>query len=232
MQVRSINSDLGNNNVRYNRQAGQNVAFGTILKNNLPKILHAGEDGRIKEGFLCVVSGPSGVGKDSILELFDRRYGFFSRIVTCTTREMRPGEVNGKSYHFLTPDTFKRGIENDEFLEYNNKFGERFYGVRTKDVKEAIATGNNIVLSIDPQGAMKVKKQIPGAILFFITPPSISELFARLNKRGTESAAAIMERVGRAVEELKFKDKYDVILQNDNLSESVDEMARIFNIKA
>lgn len=88
-----------------------------LPKNQLSKVLKVGEDG-IKDKFVCVVSGPSGVGKDSILNGFDEKYKFFSRVVTCNDRKPRPGEVNGVNYHFLSPEEFKKGIENDEFLEY------------------------------------------------------------------------------------------------------------------
>jgi guanylate kinase len=137
--------------------------------------------------------------------------------VTCTTREPRIGEVDGVSYNFLSTDEFKKGIENDEFLEYANVFGDRFYGTRKKDVEKALATGQNVIMCLDVDGAMTVKKKRPETIMMFVTPPSLAELENRLINRGTETINAIRERLNRASYELQFKDKYDVILQNDDL---------------
>ena len=137
MQVSLLGRDLDWKNKGLNSQNARNVEFGKITKNNLSKVLKVGEDG-IKDRFVCVVSGPSGVGKDSILNGFDKKYGFFSRVVTCTTRKPRPGEVNGVNYHFLSQEEFQKGIENDEFLEYVNVYADRFYGTRKKDVEEAL----------------------------------------------------------------------------------------------
>lgn len=223
MQVCALGRDLDC------RQNNRNIEFGKITKNQLSKVLKVGEEG-IKDKFVCVVSGPSGVGKDSILNGFDQKYKFFSRVVTCTTREPRPGEVNGVNYHFLTSEEFQRGIENDEFLEYVNVYGDRFYGTRKKDVEEALATGKNVIMALDVDGAAMVKKKRPGSVLLFFEPPSIEELASRLIKRGTETMAAIKERVAKASYELGFKDKYDVVIRNDDLAESVDEMAEVFKV--
>lgn len=230
MQINSIGRDLDCRRKGLNSNNARNVEFGTIMKNNLTKLLDVGENG-IKDKFVCVVSGPSGVGKDSILNGFDKKYGFFSRVVTCTTRKPRPGEVDGVSYHFLKQEEFKKGIENDEFLEYVNVYADKFYGTRKKDVDDALATGKNVVMALDVDGAMMVKKKRPESLLLFFEPPSMTELASRLVKRGTETLDAIKERLDKASYELGFKDKYDVIIRNDNLSESVEEMAEVFHAK-
>lgn len=227
MQISLLGRDL---DCRKNGRNAGNIEFGTITKNQLSKVLKVGEDG-IKDKFVCVVSGPSGVGKDSILNGFDEKYKFFSRVVTCTTRKPRPGEVNGVNYHFLSPEEFKKGIENDEFLEYVNVYADKFYGTRKKDVDGALATGKNVIMALDVDGAKMVKNKRPDSLLLFFEPPSIEELASRLIKRGTETLEAIKERLSKATYELGFKDKYDVVIRNDNLPESIDEMAQVFKVK-
>ena len=221
MHILPVNNYSNNN---------KNLSFNAIIKNKLPKSLKQ-DEGKIIDKFLCVVSGPSGCGKDSLLNGFDEKYGFFKRVVTCTTREPRAGEVDGISYHFLSSDEFKKGIENDEFLEYANVFGDRFYGTRKKDVDEALASGKNVVMCLDVEGAMNVKKKRPETVMLFVTPPSMEELAKRLINRGTETMTAIQERLGKANYELQFKDKYDIIIENDHLPNVIDEVAEVFKAK-
>lgn len=221
MQILPVNNHQNNN---------RKISFNAIIKNKLPKSLKQDEGG-IVDKFLCVVSGPSGCGKDSILNGFEDKYGAFKRVVTCTTRKPRIGEVDGVSYNFLSTDEFKKGIENDEFLEYANVFGDRFYGTRKKDVEKALATGQNVIMCLDVDGAMTVKKKRPETVMMFVTPPSLAELENRLINRGTETINAIRERLNRASYELQFKDKYDIILQNDDLYQTIDEMAQVFKVK-
>ncbi len=230
MQVRLSNNTLDNTTHGLSRNNTKGIGFGMIIKNNLPKVVKVGEEGII-DRFVCVVSGPSGVGKDSVLNKFNDMHDFFSRVVTCTTREPRPGEINGVNYHFLSADEFQKGIENDEFLEYVNVYADKFYGTRKKDVDAALATGKNVVMTLDVDGAMMVKKKRPESVLLFFEPPSVDELLNRLLKRGTETMSAIKERVNKANYELQFEDRYDVIIRNDNLNETVDEMAQVFKAK-
>lgn len=230
MQISLLGRDLDCRRKGLNSQNARNLEFGTIMKNRLSKVLKVGEEG-VKDKFVCVVSGPSGVGKDSILNGFDQKYGFFSRVVTCTTRKPRPGEIDGVNYHFLKPEEFKKGIENDEFLEYVNVYADKYYGTRKKDVDEALSTGKNVVMALDVDGAMMVKEKRPDSLLLFFEPPSLEELASRLIKRGTETLEAIRERLGKASYELGFKEKYDVIIRNDNLPETIDEMAQVFKVK-
>lgn len=236
MQVSLLSLNLSCRNTKNNmnscQQAGArtNMAFGQIVKNNLSKVLNVAEEG-IKDKFVCVVSGPSGVGKDTVINEFDRLHNFFARVVTCTTRKPRPGEIDGVNYHFLSPDEFRKGIENNEFIEFVNVYTDTFYGTRKKDIDAALATGKNAVMAIDVDGAMKVKKERSDILMMFITPPSMKELAARLRGRGTETAKAVSERLQKAKYELSFKDKYDVILQNDDFHKSVEEMAEIFHVK-
>jgi len=224
MQITLLNRNINSNNKK------NNLSFNAIKKNDLAKVVKQ-TDNEIVDRFLCVVSGPSGCGKDSLLNGFDSKYGFFKRVVTCTTREPRIGEVDGVSYNFLSTDEFKKGIENDEFLEYANVFGDRFYGTRKKDVDEALSSGKNVVMCLDVEGAMTVKKKRPETVMMFITPPSLEELANRLINRGTESLTSIKERLNRADYELQFKDKYDVILENDDLYGTIEEMAKVFKVK-
>ncbi len=226
MQIQALNCQCRE---KYERPGFPKLNFGTIVKNDSSKILKWDKSG-LKDKIVCIVSGPSGTGKDSIINAFDEKYKFFSKVVTCTTRPPRPGEVNGVNYHFLSNDEFQKGIENDEFLEYVNVYADKFYGTRKKDVDEALETGKNVVMLLDVDGAMKVKEKRPNSLMLFISPPSIEELMRRLVNRGTETMAAIRERVGKASYELEFKDKYDVVLQNDKLDESVKELAQVFKL--
>ena len=224
MQVNAVG-----NNYNYPNN-GRNLGFGTILKNNAPKVLKFEKDGSITDRFVCVLSGPSGVGKDSILNKFNEKYPFFSRVVTCTTRNPRPGEVNGVNYHFLGVDEFKKGIENNDFIEYQEVYTDRFYGTRERDVDAALEKGKNVVMTIDVNGATEIKKKRPDVLSIFVTLDP-SELVKRLAGRGTETPAEIAERVGKASWENKFQDKYDIVIRNDKLDDSVEELAEIFGLK-
>ena len=232
MKIQPINQNYNQNRtLKNNNRTNNRPAFGAILKNNLPKVVKTNSEGLL-EKVVCVISAPSGTGKDTLVKGFNEKYNFFEEIITCTTRQPRPGEVNGKNYHFLSPDDFKKQIQEGEFLEYENVYGDTFYGTRRKDVNKALEKGKNAVLIIDVNGAKKIKEMRPNTVSLFITPPSMQELERRLTSRGTETADKIQQRLARAEYELAQKDNFDIILQNDNISESVEEMAQIFKINA
>ena len=229
MQITPINIKTSNSFDKKSKTF-YNPSFGSIVKSNIGKILLDGGE-EIKDSFLCIVSGPSGVGKDTILGEFAEKFDYFSRVTSCTTRSPRVGEVNGKHYHFLTSDVFQEGVKNDEFLEYVNVYGDMYYGTRRQDVDKVLNNGKRALLQLDVEGAMRVRKLYPEALTVFIKPPSVEDLYARLINRGSETMESIKERVARACYELQYKDDYDVVLQNDVLSESVEELAQIFRLK-
>ena len=155
-----------------------------------------------KKGLLIVISGPSGVGKGSIINVLLERRSNAKLSVSATTRSPRPGEIDGVHYFFIDEPTFKSMIERNEFLEYMHVFNTHYYGTPRSFVLEELEAGNDVILDIDVQGAMKVKASYPDAVLVFIAPPSMSELKERLLGRGTETPEQVERRVNTAFEEL------------------------------
>ncbi len=165
---------------------------------------------------LVIISGPSGVGKDTIIEALRRRprerdYHF---VVTYTTRAARPGEVDGVSYQFLSPERFLELKAAGELLEATNVHGN-WYGTPRPQVSQALAAGRDVILKIDVQGAQTVKKRIPDAVLIFVVPPSLETLFQRLKARATESVDDLELRQRNAALELARQDDYDYVVVNE-----------------
>lgn len=165
---------------------------------------------------LVIISGPSGVGKDTIIEALRRRQHDpeYHYVVTCTTRDKRPGEVDGVDYWFLDPQTFAAQRADGEFLEANEVHGN-WYGTPRRQVREALAEGRDVILKIDVQGAQVVKEKIPGALLIFLIPPSLEDLFQRLLSRATETADELEIRQRNAAIELARQDDYDYVVKNE-----------------
>ena len=164
---------------------------------------------------LVVLSGPSGVGKDAVLNELrkvDRPWHF---AVTATTRAMRPGESDGVDYIFLDPDTFARMRERDEFLECAEVYG-RWYGVPRSQARDALHSGKDVILKIDVQGAATIRSMAPEALLIFLIPPSVADLRQRLQGRMTESAPELERRLRTAEEELTRIQEYDYRVVNEN----------------
>src|SRR5688572_13445162 len=154
-----------------------------------------------KRGHLYVIAAPSGAGKTSLLQALMRRRPSLGFSVSCTTRKPRPGEHDGKDYHFLQRADFERLRDAGEFIEHANVFGN-LYGTRRSVVEAALAEGRDLVLEIDWQGATQVRERLPEAIQVFILPPSRAELEARLRKRGSDSEEAIARRLDESVLEM------------------------------
>jgi guanylate kinase len=165
---------------------------------------------------LVIISGPSGVGKDTIIEALRRRTHDpdYHYVVTCTTRARRPGEVDGVDYHFLDRSTFAAQRAAGEFLEANKVHGN-WYGTPRSQVREALAQGRDVILKIDVQGAQVVKEKIPGALLVFLIPPSLEDLFQRLRSRATETADELELRQRNAAIELARQEDYDYVVTNE-----------------
>lgn len=177
-------------------------------------------------GRTFIVSGPSGVGKSTVLKaLLDRRENvYFS--VSATTREIRPGEENGVHYHFLEVDTFRQWIAREEFLEYAEYVGN-FYGTPKRYVDEAMDRGQDVILDIEIQGAIQVKSKRPETVSIFIAPPSWEELERRLTERGTDSPDKVQKRLLRAKVEFQTAHTYDYFVINDNVENAVRELDAI-----
>lgn len=180
----------------------------------------------MSKGKLLVLSGPSGVGKGTVLgELMKRRTDMcFS--VSATTRAPRAGEIDGVSYFFVSKERFEEMIQNDELLEYA-QFVSNSYGTPRAYVEQQLERGMNVILDIEVQGARNIVNMIPDAVSVYVIPPSYEELERRLRSRGTETEEQIQGRLQTAIEEAKQADFYRYIIVNDNLENAVNELDAI-----
>ncbi|GIW28342.1 MAG: guanylate kinase [Meiothermus ruber] len=176
-------------------------------------------------GNLFVMTGASGVGKGTIRgRLLEYHRMYYS--ISMTTRPPRPGERHGVDYYFVSKAEFESRIAQNGFLEWA-QYVDDYYGTPKEPVEEALSKGQDVLLEIEVQGALQVKKTMPEAILVFIIPPSLSELRRRLLVRGTDSLAKIRKRLERAVEEIRMADRFKYVLVNDQLDKAVSDFAAI-----
>jgi len=175
---------------------------------------------------LFVISGSSGVGKGTVIKEFLAKNPNFKLSISCTTRKMRDGEVDGVNYFYLSREEFQKGIENGDFLEWA-EFSDNFYGTSKSFVEKALSRGEDILLEIDTQGALKVKEMIPNSVLIFIAPPSFEELESRLRGRKTESEDVILKRLNQAAREREASKKYDYVIVNDTIENTVKRIEEI-----
>jgi guanylate kinase len=178
------------------------------------------------KGLLVVVSGFSGAGKGSIMKRILQKYDNYALSISATTRDPRPGEMDGQDYFYKTQKQFEKMIDKDELIEYASYQGN-YYGTPKAYVEKQLNSGKDVILEIEVQGATKVKELLPDTVLIFVTPPSAQELRGRLTKRATESADQIRGRLRRAVVEAEYMPTYDYILVNDDLETAVTELNEI-----
>ena len=179
-----------------------------------------------KTGSIFVISGPSGVGKGTLLALLLEKHPEISLSISATTRAPRPREVNGINYFFISKDEFLENIKKDEFLEWA-EFAGNYYGTYQNLVKNALNEGKDVALEIDVQGAMQIKNKIADVILVFISPPSIEVLEQRLINRNTESKQLIEKRLAVVKTEIEKIKEFDYEVVNDKLEEALKKLETI-----
>lgn len=179
-----------------------------------------------ERGSLVVISGPSGVGKDTVVNEYVKSHDNAWISVSTTSRPMRPGDVEGETYNFVSNEDFEKKIEEGYFLEYAS-YVDRYYGTPKKFINEKLEKGIDVFLVIEIQGAMKVKELIPDAIFIFLLPPNLKTLKSRLKNRGTETKEKMIERFKTAYHEMNQVTKYNYVVISDELSESVKKIDAI-----
>ena len=178
-------------------------------------------------GILTVVSGFSGSGKGTLMKELLKKYpDTYALSISATTRALREGEEDGREYFFISREEFEKMIAKDELIEYA-RYVENYYGTPRGYVEEQMKQGKDVILEIEIQGALKVKKAFPDTLLLFVTPPSAGELQSRLIGRGTETMDVIRSRMNRACEEAEGMELYDYLIINDDLDACVEEMHSI-----
>ena len=178
------------------------------------------------KGLLIVFSGPSGTGKDTVLEALLRKSSTIRRSVSATTRAPRAGETDGVDYRFMTRDAFLALVARGEMLEYAEYVGN-YYGTPLGPVREWTANGTDVILKIEVQGGAQVKRKYPDSVGIFIMPPSIEELERRLRGRGTDDEAAVQKRLAVAMEEMKCAPQYDYTVVNDDVENAVKDVLAV-----
>lgn len=179
-----------------------------------------------RKGILVVVSGFSGSGKGTLMKALVEKYHQYALSISATTRQPRPGEENGREYFFVTREAFQKMAEENALIEYA-QYVENYYGTPREYVEKQLASGRDVILEIEIQGALRIKEQYPDALLLFVTPPSAEELKRRLTNRGTESAEAIEARLKRAAEEAEGVEAYDYIVVNDELEACTERLHQL-----
>ena len=169
----------------------------------------------MNKGLLFVISGPSGAGKGTVVEKLVSEYDSIGLSVSATTRNMRPGEIEGVSYHFVSMEEFEKMIADGKMLEYNRYVNGNYYGTPLSEVERVVSEGKDLLLEIDVNGGIQVKEKWPGAVRIMIVPPSFEELEARLKERNTETEETLNLRLERAKEEMQLCGEYDYVVVNE-----------------
>ena len=189
-----------------------------------------GEHTMNQQGILVVVSGFSGAGKGTLMKELLKRYDNYALSVSATTRQPREGEKDGEDYFFVSREYFQQMIEDGRLVEYA-QYVNHYYGTPRDYVEKKMAEGKDVILEIEIQGALKVKKRFPDALLIFVTPPSAGELRRRLVGRGTETIEVINARLRRAAEEASGMESYDYLLINDEIDACVEQMHQLITLQ-
>lgn len=178
----------------------------------------------MSRGLLLVISGPSGAGKGTVCDAYKKNCGnHVWNSVSMTTRSPRTGEVEGESYFFVTREEFQEKIENDEFLEYAEVYGN-FYGTPRAEVEKKLAEGSDVILEIDIQGALNVQENTSEGIFIFILPPSMNELKKRIIGRGSETPESLLTRFKSAYNEINYVSKYNYAITNHTVEQAFTDL--------
>ncbi|MBA4542489.1 MULTISPECIES: guanylate kinase [Thermoactinomyces] len=180
----------------------------------------------LREGLLIVVSGPSGVGKGTVCSALRKKMPELTYSISATTRPPRESEVDGVNYFFKTVPEFKKMIQNDELIEWAQYVGN-YYGTPRRFVEETLASGQDILLEIEVQGAMQVREKFPQGIFIFLVPPSFEDLKRRILNRGTETETSLAHRLDAATDELKQIERYDYVVINDEVEQACERIRAI-----
>lgn len=183
----------------------------------------------MSKGRLFIISGPSGSGKDSVMKKVFERLPDLAFSISSITRPMRPGEVEGEKYNFISRERFVEMIDNDELLEHNVFVGN-YYGTPKAPVLKCIEQGRDMLIEVDVNGAEQICSKMPEAVSIFIMPPSLEELKSRLSGRGTDDADIIEQRLNEALREIACAKDYDYIVVNDNLDTAADDFVSIMMV--
>lgn len=179
-----------------------------------------------KQGLLIVLSGPSGSGKNTICDEVKKNNLNIWESISMTSRSPRDGEIDGKDYYFVSSKEFEEKIKEDKFLEYA-EFAGNYYGTPRENIQKHLDNGEDVILVIEIQGALQIKKKLPQALFVFLLPPSMAELKRRLTDRKTESKSKIMERFETAYKEINELSKYNYVIINDKVNDAVMKLEAI-----
>ncbi|MBR3119448.1 guanylate kinase [Oceanobacillus profundus] len=179
-----------------------------------------------EKGILFILSGPSGVGKGTVRKKLFEEASELQYSISMTTRDMRPGELDGIDYFYKSVEEFETLIEQNQLLEYA-KYVSNYYGTPRKYVEETLAKGQDVFLEIEVQGALQVKENFPEGVFIFLFPPSLEELKNRIVNRGTESQELVVNRLKEARKEIEMMDAYDYVVVNDRVEHAVDKVKAI-----
>lgn len=182
------------------------------------------------KGKLMIFSAPSGSGKSTLVQYLMQQNPNLAFSISCTSRAPRGTEKDGVEYYFLTPDEFRRRIANDDFLEYEEVYTDKFYGTLKSEVERLSNAGKTVLFDVDVKGGVNIKKFYGDrALSIFVQPPSIEELSRRLHSRGTDAEEVIQTRLEKAAYELTFAPQFDRIVVNDNLDDAKAEVLKLMN---
>lgn len=183
----------------------------------------------MNKGRVYIISGPSGSGKDSVMKKVFEKQPDIAFSISSITRDMRPGEVEGEKYNFISRERFEQMLQNDELLEHNVFVGN-YYGTPKTPVINCVENGQDILIEVDVNGAVQIREKMPEAVSIFIMPPSLEVLKKRLTGRGTDSVEVIEKRLNEALREIASAKDYDYIVVNDDLETAANDFVSIMSV--